>query len=476
MSAPNQSPRLPNDPEMEDLVLGILLAEGATAYERVQAVLFPETFYQPRNRITFQAIAFLYKDGGYIDPATVASVLDRKPARLQNVGGIERLRELAAVEAPTHALKGYSDELARFAYSRRLIAAAETISQLACDMEKGEKEKTQEAIQALFGVTAGRIVESDIESIGNIGRAELQRIEETRASGKAIIGHETGLHAWDRAIGGLRPKMMHLIAGRPSMGKSGLLASMTRGLAQRGVPCFLFSLEMDKPAFWLRYAAQVSKINGRHLFQPGLLTPSEMERLHRGQDFIEKLPILVSDTPGLTLTQIRAMVQEHLMALEPGHPAPVIAVDYLQLVTPESAGKSARGTLNQAAELTAIAYGLRNICKDFGMTGLVLAQLNRGVESREDKRPQLSDLDGSGGLEKAADTVTMIYRPRYYAQAEAAAPQAQPTQDEPEEEEVELILRKNRNGVQNEIVKVSYAAERTDFTNLKLNTDGRPNF
>lgn len=474
MSAPKPAPRLPHDPEIEDLVLGVLLAEGAPAYERVQSVLVADSFYQSRNRVVFQAIAFLHRQGGYIDPATVASVLDRKELRLQNAGGVERLKELASIEVPSHALHGYSAELARFSYARRLIGAAEAISVLACDMEKGEKEKTDEAIESLFKVTSNRLVHGDMESIGSVGRTELQRIEEARAAGKSIIGHETGIHVWDRAIGGLRPKMMHLIAGRPSMGKSGLLASMTRRLAMSGVPCFLFSLEMEKPAFWLRYASQIAKIDGRHLFQPGLLTDAEMERLHRGQDFIDKLPILMNDAPVLTVSAIRAMVRELLMELEPGHPAPVLAVDYLQLVTPESGGKQARQG-NQAQDLTQIAYGLRGICKDFGMTGLVLAQLNREVEKREDKRPQLSDLDGSGGLEKAADTVTMIYRPWYYARAAEGTAAAEAPKEQ-ESEEVELILRKNRYGIQNEIVKASYIAQHTDFTNIKTHDDGRPNF
>ncbi|NBU22248.1 replicative DNA helicase [bacterium] len=312
-----------------------------------------------------------------------------------------------------------------------------------------------EAERRVFSVSDSKLTKA-FSSMQEILVQNMHTIEELAAKKAEVTGLSTGFHDYDRLTGGLRSGQLIIIAARPAMGKTSLFLSMAQNIAtgSKGVVA-IFSLEMSKEELGFRFLSGLTRIDSKRL-KIGRLADRDWPRLAQSADQLSKSKIYIDDSGDLTVMDIRTRCRR-LISTEKS--LDLIVVDYLQLMKGSRA--SQRGDSSREREISEISRGLKNLAKELKVPIIALSQLNRGVESRPNKRPMLSDLRESGAIEQDADMVCFIYRDEVY------------NKDSEDKGIGELIVAKHRAG-ETDTIRLAWLPEYTLFANLSREVAGSP--
>ena len=394
----------PHSVEAEQSVVGSMLMDK-DAVITASEIIRGEDFYQYQYGVMFDAIVELHNEGRPIDLVTVQDRLKEKDVPPE-VCSIEYIRELL-LSVPTSAnIRSYAEIVREKAILRRLIKISEEISQ-SCYLGKEPMEeileKTEKSVFDLIKNGTG----GDHVPIEKITLDVLTKIEEAYRNHASVTGLATGFTDLDYKTSGFQKSDFILIAARPSMGKTALVLNIAQFVAVRSKKkVAIFSLEMSKEQLVNRLLAMESGIDSQKL-RTGSLADSDWDKLVESVGAIGDSGLMIDDTPGISISEMRSKCRK--FALEGGG-LDLIIVDYLQLM---SSGRRS-GSDNRQQEISDISRALKALAREMNCPVVSLSQLSRAVESRNDKRPMLSDLRESGAIEQDADVVMFIYRDDYY--------------------------------------------------------------
>lgn len=397
----------PRDKDLEEAVLGALMLEK-DAYTDVCDILKPDSFYEPANKKIYEAIMHLGAAQKPIDMLTVTEQL-RQDGTLDEVGGPVFVSELTSRVASGANAEYHARIVAQKYLARELISFAADVEKKAFDESNDVDDLLQEAEGRLFEISQ-RNVKKDVTQIDPvIGRA-IEQIQASANRASGLSGLETGFHKLDELTSGWQNSDLIIIAARPAMGKTAFVLSMAKNMAVNyNTPVAMFSLEMSNLQLVNRLISNVCELPSEKI-KSGQLEHVEWDQLMARIKDLYGAPLYIDDTPSLSIfelrTKARRLVREHGVKL--------IIIDYLQLM---NASGMKFGSREQ--EVSMISRSLKQLAKELDIPIIALSQLNRSVESRgndskEGKRPQLSDLRESGAIEQDADIVCFIHRPEYY--------------------------------------------------------------
>ncbi len=418
-SGPDRLP--PQSLEAERGVLGSVLLMNEVLDE-VTELLSTDHFYTDAHRKIFAAIRRLYDQHSYaIDPLTLAEELERH-GELEDIGGSSYLLQL--LESVPHAghAKHYAGIVREKWIQRQLIFACNEILIECYDGSHTPDDVLASAEQRVFSILDSQGDTRKI-AINDILMDAFDRINERLENDEVISGIPTGFTDLDTKLNGLQPTELIVLAARPSMGKTALVCNIAEGIAmEAGKGVLLFSLEQSNLELAERLLCIRSEVNS-HRLRAGTLTPEERQLLVQASQELSEASLFLDDHPGRTIAQITAVARR----LQRRDDIGVIIIDYLQLIEPEDKSSP------REQQIALITRRLKALAKELSVPVIALAQLNRGVEHREDKRPRLSDLRESGAIEQDADVVMFLHRAEHYN------PEDRPG-------EADVIIAKNRNG------------------------------
>ncbi|MFA9391192.1 MAG: replicative DNA helicase [Prolixibacteraceae bacterium] len=437
----------PQAVDVEEAVLGALMLER-DAFIGVADVLNEDCFYKEEHRQIFKVIKELSMQDHPVDLLIVTQELKNRDL-LEAVGGPLYITQLTSKVASAAHLEFHARIIAQKYIQRELIRSCSEIQANAYDDTKDVDELINEAESAIFKISEGNI-KKETQPIKPILKEAVLLIEEASKRDDGLSGIPSGFTKVDRITSGWQKTDLVIIAARPAMGKTAFVLSMMRNMAvdwKKGVA--MFSLEMSSIQLVNRLIAAESEL-GSDKIKKGSLVGDDWDRLNAAIQILDEAPIFVDDTPALSIFEFRAKTRR----LKMQHDIGIILVDYLQLMT---AGSDNKGSREQ--EVSLISRSLKAIAKELDVPIIALSQLNRSVESREGKRPQLSDLRESGAIEQDADMVCFIHRPEYYGI----------TEDEEGNSlrnVAELIIAKHRNGAVGD-VKLTFRKELAKFMDME---------
>lgn len=396
---------MPQAVEMEKAVLGALMIDK-DAYLEVSDLLRPESFYEPRNQMVYDAIRRLSMDDQPIDVLTVTNKLE-KMGCLDEVGGPVYIAELSSRVASSANIEYHSNVVAEKYLSRLMINYLGVIGKKTFDETIDIKDVMNEAEAKLFEMTQNNM-KKDYSVLAPILDRAVKAVEKAHSNTGGVTGISTGFYQLDDITCGWQNSDLVIIAGRPAMGKTAFALSLAKNIAaDQKIPMAFFSLEMSGEQLATRLMANACGIDGKKLMS-GQLSRDEWDRLDKNLGVLADAPLYIDDTEGLSVMELRSkarrLVREKKVQL--------IMVDYLQLMTASGMRYNSR-----QEEVSLISRSLKGLAKELNIPVLALSQLNRGVEGREGaegKRPMLSDLRESGAIEQDADMVVFLHRPEYY--------------------------------------------------------------
>ncbi len=433
--------------EVEEAVLGALMLER-DAYVTIADILDTASFYKEEHRKIFEAIKELSGNEKPIDLLMVTQELKNRE-ELDEVGGPAFITQLTRRVASAAHLEFHARIIAQKYIQRELIRVSSEIQAKSYDDTMDVDDLIDFSESSLFSV-AERNIKKETLPIKPVLNQAIIQIEKARQREDGLSGVPSGFTALDRITSGWQKTDLIIIAARPSMGKTALVLSMARNMAvDHNCATAIFSLEMSSIQLANRLISAETGLNSNKL-KTGRLENYEWEHLNHKISTLEKAPIFIDDTPALSIFEFRAKCRR----LKIQHNIDAVIVDYLQLMT---AGTDSRGSREQ--EVSTISRSLKAIAKELDVPILALSQLNRSVESREGKRPQLSDLRESGAIEQDADIVAFIHRPEYYGI----------TEDDTGNSLVgvaQIIIAKHRNGATGE-VHLAFKSDLAKFSDME---------
>jgi replicative DNA helicase len=421
--------------EAEEALLSSSMLGAAS---EVLGFLKPEDLYDSRHQAILTAIAEVYAQGRQVDLLTVTEQL-RSKSKIEQAGGVSFVARLVDSVPAMGSVEWLAGEVLEKKTRRRMIAAANRMAQAAYDNPDFEtvQEQARKDLRDLDAPTAKGAIFS---SYNDLAESEIERWEQ---AGKKATGVPTGLTKVDRLTGGFQPSDLVTLAARPGMGKTALMICMAENAARHGNPVAIFSLEMSKSQLYARQTAKTSQVDGQK-FRLGSIAPYEWERIVEAQESLYKLPVFIDDTPRQHIVEIQRRARWAVDRLD----IKLIVIDYLQLL------RGDRQQRRRDLEIADITGTLKALAKELNLPVILLSQLNRQVENRDDKRPRLSDLRESGAIEQDSDIVAFIYRDEYYTQQDCKAPGV-----------AELNIAKHRNGP-TAMVRVAWIGWRCSFEDL----------
>lgn len=440
--APSFDRTPPQDLEAEQSVLGgMMLSKDAIAdvYEGLKA----SDFYRPAHETIYAAILDLYSRGEPADAVTVSNELNRK-GDLARVGGAPYLHTLIA-SVPTAANAGYYAKIVHeHAILRRLVEAGTRIVQLGYSTDGGDVDDLVNSAQSeVYAVTERRRSE-DYRVLADIMDETVAEIEQNANRDGEMIGVPTGFRELDKLMHGLHPGQMIIIAARPAIGKSTLALDICRAASiKHHQASVVFSLEMGRTELTMRLLAAEAGIELQQL-RRGIRDPRDWQRIAATMSRLSDAPLFIDDSPNMSLIEIRAKCRR----LKQKHDLKLMVVDYLQLM---SSGKRVESRQQEVSEFS---RALKLLAKELEIPVIAVAQLNRGPEARNDKKPMMSDLRESGSLEQDADVVMLLHRDDAYK-----------SREEEKTGEAEIIVAKHRNGP-TDTVRVVFQGHLSRFANM----------
>ena len=437
----------PHSAEAEASVLGGLLLDN-NAFDRVEGVVGENDFYRYEHRIIYASLKRLIAANKPADAVTVHEDLERQ-GKAQEAGGLPYLATLVQQVPSASNIRQYADIVRERSILRQLVSVSDEIATRAFN-PKGRpvSQILDDAESMIFkiGEESARLKQG-FQPIQALAPALLARVEERSVNPSDITGVATGFIDLDRMTYGFQPGDLIVLAARPSMGKTALAINIAEHAAlHEGLPVAVFSMEMSADQLAVRIVGALAAINQGNL-RTGRLRDEDWPRLSDAVERLRSAKLFIDETPGLTPSELRASARR--LARKQGNLG-LIVVDYLQLMSGSGGGSDE----NRATELGEISRALKSLAKELECPVLAISQLNRGVESRTDKRPLMSDLRESGAIEQDADLIMFIYRDDYYNKEKSREPGV-----------AEIIISKQRNGPTG-TVKLTYVAPTTRFENL----------
>lgn len=395
----------PQAVELEAAVLGALMLEN-DAYSQVCELLKPESFYDPKHQKIYDAIFTLGSNQRPIDMLTVTEQL-RADGNLEAVGGAVAISELTGNVLSAANVEFHARIIAQKYLARRLITFASKVQTEAFDESNDIDDLLQQAEGSLFEISQTQL-KREVVQIDSIINQAVQQIQLAANRESGLSGLSTGFDDLDAMTSGWQNSDLIIIAARPAMGKTAFVLSMAKNMAMDlNSPVAVFSLEMSNTQLVNRIISNVCEIKGETV-RSGHLSNDEWDRLNSGIKNMYGAPLFIDETPGLSITELRTKARR----LVREHDVKIIIIDYLQLM---NATGMKFGSREQ--EVSTISRSLKALAKELNIPVIALSQLNRLSETREDKRPVLSDLRESGAIEQDADFVAFIHRPEYYTRS-----------------------------------------------------------
>lgn len=438
----------PQNIEAEQCVLGGVLLENE-AISKVLEIMIADDFYRESHRKICHSMIELFEKSEPIDLITLTNIL-KSNNQLDEVGGAAYLASLVD-NIPTAANIGYYAKIVKEkSILRGLINAATEIVARGYEDGGDVVDLLDQAEKSIFQISESQIKPSFYE-IKSLLKESFKTIEKLYESREIVTGVPTGFDEIDKLTTGFQPADLIIIAGRPSMGKTAFSLNIAQYAAiKKNIPAALFSLEMSKEQLVLRMLCSEAKVDA-HRLRGGFLGEEDWPKLTRAAGILSEAPIFIDDTPALSVLEMRAKTRR-LMA---EHKLGLVIVDYLQLMRGRGLFARGRSSETREQEISDITRSLKSLAKELNIPVIALSQLNRRVEERQNKRPQLADLRESGAIEQDADLIAFIYRDEIYDRSD----------DNPNKGIAEIIIGKQRNGPVGE-VKLAFLDKYTTFENL----------
>lgn len=439
----------PQAVEVEKAVLGALMIDR-DAYMEVCNLLQPESFYEPRNQMVYDAIVRLSMDDNPVDVLTVTDKLG-KMGKLEEVGGPVYIVELSSKVATSANIVYHANIVAEKYLARQMISFVSVIGRKTFDETYDIKDVVQEAESTLLELSQ-KNMKKGYSALAPIVERAMEIVKIAHSNKGGTTGISTGYFKLDDMTCGWQNSDLVIIAGRPAMGKTAFALSLAKNIAaDQKIPMAFFSLEMSDVQLANRLMSNACKIDGKKLLS-GQLDREDWLRLDKKLGILEDAPLYIDDTEGLSVMDLRSKARR--LVSEKG--IKLIMIDYLQLMTASGMKYNSR-----QEEVSLISRSLKGLAKELNIPVLALSQLNRGVEGRtgaEGKRPQLSDLRESGAIEQDADMVIFLHRPEYYNILKSADGLID------YQGKAEVIISKHRKGATG-IIMMNFKGEYTRFEN-----------
>jgi replicative DNA helicase len=418
----------PHSIEAEQAVLGAILLSDKLLYSVVIEIgLRPADFYRERHATIFQAMLDLYSESEPIDVLTVTDRLAGK-GLLEGIGGSTVVDELAGPVPVVGNLRRYGTIVREQARMRRLLKTTYEIQASVLEKTGTPSELVEWAERSILEV-AHDDETKDFSTVGTVLDREVEIWSKLSREGVTMTGTTSGFRDLDEITGGFQPGNLIVIAARPSMGKSALVTNIAENVTldkKNPRPVVLFSLEMAEAELAQRFVASEAMIEGDKIRKGKLRKEADFKKVVDAANRFHDAPLFIDDSSDIGTLEIRAKSRRlHQQHGQLG----LIIVDYLQLMRPDGRVE------NRVQQVGEMSRGLKILARELNVPVIALSQLSRGVESRTDKRPLLSDLRESGQIEQDADLVAFIYRDEYYSPEDSEFPG-----------EAELIIGKHRNG------------------------------
>jgi replicative DNA helicase len=412
----------PQSLDAEQAVLGALLVSG-DGVSRIVDIVEPEFFYRKAHQVIYAAMLDLFDKNEPIDIVTVSQYL-KDEGKLDNVGGRQYITDLSLSVATTANLEYYAKVVQEKALLRLLIKAGTEIVS-SCYEETEADVALDKAEHMIFSLAQRRNMQQ-LMHIKHIVESSFQKIEERYENRDTLSGVSSGFYDLDAMTSGFQASDLVIIAARPSMGKTAFVLNIAQHVAvEQNLPVAVFSLEMSKEQLVQRMLCAEAKIDANRL-RTGLMHTNDWTHLAVAMGRLGEAPIYIDDSAMINALEIRAKCRR--LKSEMKGQLGLVVIDYIQLM------QGRKVTDNRVQEVSEISRSLKQLAREINVPVLALSQLSRAVETRQNKRPMLSDLRESGSIEQDADIVMFIYRDEYY---------------NPESEqrgEAEIIIAKQRNG------------------------------
>jgi replicative DNA helicase len=443
----------PHSIEGESSVLGGLLLDNS-AWDRVGDLLSDLDFYRYEHQLVYAAVGKLINASKPADIITVYEEL-KNLGKADEVGGLSYLNALAQYVPSAANIRRYAEIVRERSILRKLVKASDEIATDAFSPQgKAVATILDEAEQKIFNIgEQGSRMQQGFQSMDTLVVQLLDRVTEMAENPNDITGVPTGFHDLDRMTSGFQAGDLVILAARPSMGKTALAINIAEHVAlNEGLPVAVFSMEMGASQLAVRIVGSIGRIDQTHL-RTGKLSAEEWPRLTEAIEKLRTVSLHIDESAGLTVSELRANARR--LARQCGKLG-LIVVDYLQLMSVSTAMNDE----NRATAVGEISRGLKSLAKELQCPVVALSQLSRGVESRTDKRPMMSDLRESGAIEQDADIIMFIYRDEYYTKEACKEPGV-----------AEVIISKQRNGPTG-TVKLAFINKITKFESLASGSSG----
>ena len=443
----NQSNLLPQNVEAEEAVLGAILVNPDVIIKVVE-ILKPESFYKPAHKYVFEAMLQLFNNNERIDLVSVSDVLSFN-SKLETIGGRAFINDLSYKTITTSNVEYYAKIIQEKAVKRSLINAGSEIVSFGYDLNPID-ESLEKSEKLIFDIASQKAT-NDLGQIKELVLSTYNNLEYRYNHRSELSGVKTHFYDLDNMTNGLQKSDLIILAARPSMGKTAFALNIAQNVAvKERVPVAIFSLEMSKEQLAKRMLCSYAEVDMQR-FRTGDMQQPDWDKLVDVMDKLSESPLYIDDTSGCTLTDIRAKCRRLKMQK---NNLGLIVIDYLQLM--EGSGKDDR-----MQQISTISRGLKTLARELDVPIIALSQLSRAVESRNDKRPMLSDLRESGAIEQDADIVMFIYRDEYY---QKKGDNEDETVKAVSKGESEIIIAKHRNGPTG-TVKLLFQSSITKFKN-----------
>ena len=432
----------PHSIEAEQSVVGAILMDR-DAITVAAEIICGDDFYQKAYGVIFDSVVELFNEGKPVDLITLQNRL-REKAVPEEISSLEFVRDLVTAVPTSANVKYYAEIVSEKATLRRLIKMNEAIADECYQGQEPLEVILERTEKQVFELVQNRGGNGEYVPIKQVVLNALEKIEKASKSKGTVTGIPTGFIDLDYKTSGLQPSDLILVAARPSMGKTAFVLNIAQHVAfKQNRTVAIFSLEMSKEQLVNRLLAMESHVDSQNM-RTGNLKDEDWTKLVEGADIIGKSNLIIDDTPGISIAEMRSKCRKYKLE----HNLGIIMIDYLQLMS--GSGKSD----SRQQEISDISRSLKALARELNVPVIALSQLSRAVEQRPDHRPMLSDLRESGAIEQDADVVMFIYRDDYYHK------------DTEKKDIAEIIIAKQRNGPIG-TVELVWLPRYTQFVNMK---------
>ena len=432
---------LPHDLISEKALLGCLLLDGQSFDQISDLRLEGRDFYSPRHGMVYEAVAELVLENSAVDYVALQGRLNDK-GKLESVGGVSFLTDLVEDQASTTNIHHYGKTVKEKSQMRDIIRAGMRVADLGRSYN-GKVEDFVDEVEGLFFNLTGDAKSGKMIQLKSCLLESLKELEKIGEGGGEAVGLSTGYAQLDKFFLGMRSGQLIVLAARPGMGKTALALNIASNVCeQSGQPVAIFSLEMDAKELSMRLLSSRAKVDSKKIRTKNY-TAEDLKIMGGAIQELASYPIFINDSGNTTVVDIQSQCRKLLNEYGLG----LVIVDYLQLMS------SYQKHSSREQEIAEMSRTLKLMARELGCPVLTMSQLNRGVESRPNKRPNNSDLRESGAIEQDADIVAFVYRDEYY------------NPDTSEPGVAEIIVGKNRNG-ETGTAKLAWVGPYTSFENL----------